>query len=93
MIPALATGAATAAAAVAAAALMLPSGPSSVGAGTQVGPVRATMAAGSAQRARMQVRDTGSATETLTVIGGQNQIYTNYGTGTWLDSAAGWIQI
>ena len=44
--------------------------PASVGAGVQVGPVRVTMAPGTTARARVQVQDTGSATETLTVLGG-----------------------
>lgn len=45
--------------------------PASIGAGTQPGPVRVTAVAGTTQRARVEVRDTGSATETLTVLGGQ----------------------
>jgi hypothetical protein len=47
------------------------SSPASVGAGIQVGPVRVTVAPGTAQRARVMVQDTGSATETLTVLGGR----------------------
>jgi len=56
-----------------AAAIVLPratASPASVGAGTQPGPVYVTAAAGTTQRARMKVRDTGSAAETLTVLGG-----------------------
>ena len=48
-----------------------PASPASVGAGTQPGPVYVTAAAGTSQRARVKVRDTGSAAETLTVLGGQ----------------------
>lgn len=56
------------------AAFVLPHGaasPASVGAGTQSGPVYVTAAAGTSRTARLQVRDTGSAAETLTVLGGQ----------------------
>lgn len=47
--------------------------------------------------------DAGNGTATITfapltgsVIGnsvGQNQVYTNYGTGTWLDTSQGWVRV
>jgi hypothetical protein len=57
-----------------AAAFVLPhaaASPASVGAGTQPGPVYVTAVAGTTRTARVNVRDTGSAAETLTVLGGQ----------------------
>ena len=46
-------------------------GPASVGAGIQPGPVRVSMAPGTTRTGRVKVRDTGSAAETLAVLGGQ----------------------
>ena len=48
-----------------------PASPASVGAGTQPGPVYVTAAAGTSRIARVNVGDTGSAAETLTILGGQ----------------------
>lgn len=75
MMPPLAvTGTAAAALAAVAFTLALPhvtDSPASVGAGVQPGPVLVTMAPGTTRAVLVKVRDTGSAAETLTILGGQ----------------------